>query len=76
MLVVASDGKQYRTRMNITLWSNVLDDRFARVHRAFIVNKNFVKSMSANRLELASGVKIEVSKRYRELVEEWFGSSD
>ena len=76
VLVVASDGKQYRTRMNITLWSNVLDDRFARVHRAFIVNKNFVKSMSANRLELVSGVKIEVSKRYREMVEEWFGSGD
>jgi hypothetical protein len=72
VLVVASDGKQYRTRMNITLWSNVLDDRFARVHRSFIVNRNYVKGMSAGRLKLASGVKIEVSKRYRETVEEWF----
>ena len=76
VLVVASDGKQYRTKMNITLWSNVLDNRFARVHRSYIVNKNYVKGMSAGRLELVSGVKIEVSKRYRELVEEWFGSSD
>ena len=72
VFVVDLDGKQYRTRMNISLWSNVLDDRFARVHRAFIVNKNFVKSISANRLELVSGEKIEVSKRYRELIEEWF----
>jgi len=76
VLVVASDGKQYRTRMNITLWSNVLDDRFARVHRAFIVNRSYVKGMSAGRLELASGVRIEVSKRYKEMVEEWFGFSD
>ena len=73
VFVVALDGKQYRTKMNITLWSNVLDDRFARVHRAFIVNRNYVKGMSAGRLELASGVKIEVSKRYREKVGEWFG---
>ena len=76
VLVVALDGKQYRTRMNITLWSNVLDDRFARVHRAFIVNRNCVKGMSAGRLELVSGVRIEVSKRYREMVEEWFGSPE
>ncbi|MDR2036761.1 MAG: LytTR family transcriptional regulator DNA-binding domain-containing protein [Bacteroidales bacterium] len=76
VLVVASDGKQYRTRMNITLWSNVLDDRFARVHRAFIVNRNYVKGMSAGRLELASGVKIDVSKRYREMVGEWFDIVD
>jgi hypothetical protein len=73
VLVVALDGKQYRTRMNITLWSNVLDDRFARVHRAFIVNRKYVSGMSAGRLELASGIKIEVSKRYREKVDEWFG---
>ena len=72
--IITADGSQYRTRMNITQWNNVLDDRFARVHRAFIVNKSFVKSMSASRLEMFSGVKIEVSKRYRDLVEEWFES--
>ena len=71
VFVVALDGKQYRTRMNITLWSNVLDDRFARVHRSFIVNRSYVKSLSAGRLELTSGVKIEVSKRYRDQVKEW-----
>ena len=76
VLVVVSDGKQYRTRMNITLWSNVLDDRFARVHRSFIVNRNYVMGMSSGRLELASGVKIEVSKRYREQVGEWFDITD
>ena len=73
VFVVASDGKQYRTKMNITLWSNVLDDRFERVHRAFIVNRNCVSGMSAGRLKLDSGVEIDVSKRYRERVEGWFG---
>ena len=76
VLVVASDEKQHRTKMNITLWNNVLDDRFARVHRSFIVNRKYVKGMSAGRLELVSGVKIEVSKRYREIVAEWFDSGD
>jgi hypothetical protein len=72
VFVVVSDGKQYRTRMNITLWSNVLDDRFVRVHRAFIVNRSCICGMSAGRLKLDSGVEIDVSKRYREKVEEWF----
>lgn len=72
VFVVTSDERQYRTKMNITLWSNVLDDRFARVHRSFIVNRNYVKGMSSGRLELVSGAKIEVSKRYREMVGEWF----
>ena len=72
VFVVVSDGTQYRTRMNITLWSNVLDDRFVRVHRAFIVNRSCICGMSAGRLKLDSGVAIDVSKRYRERVEEWF----
>ena len=76
VFVVVSNGKKYRTKMNITLWSNVLDDRFARVHRAFIVNKSGVIGMSAGRLELLSGVKIDVSKRYRERVGEWFAMTD
>ena len=72
VFVVVSGGKQYRTRMNITLWSNVLDDRFVRVHRAFIVNRSCICGMSAGRLKLDSGVEIDVSKRYREMLEEWF----
>ena len=73
VFVVDSDGKQYRTRMNITQWSNVLDDRFVRVHRAFIVNRSCICGMQSGRLKLNSGVEIDVSKRYRDLVEEWFG---
>ena len=72
VFVVVSDGKQYRTKMNITLWSNVLDNRFARVHRAFIVNRSRIAGMTSGRLKLDSGVEIDVSKRYRESVEEWF----
>jgi len=72
VFVVVSGGTQYRTKMNITLWSNVLDDRFVRVHRAFIVNRSCIVGMSAGRLKLDSGVEIYVSKRYREKIEEWF----
>jgi hypothetical protein len=75
VFVVVSGGKQYRTRMNITQWSNVLDDRFVRVHRSFIVNKRSVCEMSVGRLKLDSGAKIDVSKPYREMVEEWFAES-
>ena len=72
VFVVVSGGKQYRTKMNITAWSNVLDDRFVRVHRSFIVNRRSICGMSAGRLKLDSGADIDVSKRYREGLEEWF----
>ena len=72
VFVVVSDGQKYRTKMNITLWSNVLDNRFVRVHRAFLVNRRCIRGMSAGRLKLDSSVEIEVSKRYRESIEEWF----
>ena len=75
VFVVITDGQRYRTRMNITLWSNMLDDRFVRVHRAFIVNRRCICGMSAGRLKLDSGVEIDVSKRYREKIEEWFTDS-
>jgi len=64
-------GKQYRTRMNITQWSHVLDDRFVRVHRSFIVNRSRICGMSAGRLKLDSGVEVDVSKRYREMVSDF-----
>ena len=70
VFVVVAGEKQYRTKMNITLWSNILDDRFVRVHRAFIVNRSCICGMSAGRLKLDTGIEIDVSKRYRETVEE------
>jgi len=39
---------------------------------AFIVNRSCVIGMSAGRLRLDSSMEIDVSKRYREMVEEWF----
>ena len=72
VFVVVSDEQQYRTKMNITLWNSVLDNRFMRVHRAFLVNRSRICGMTAGRLKLDSGVEIDVSKRYREKIEEWF----
>ena len=66
VFVVTSSGEQYRTKMNITLWSNVLDDRFVRVHRAFIVNRSHIRSFSAGQLSLSGGATVDVSKKYRD----------
>jgi len=59
VFVVVSDEQQYRTKMNITLWNSVLDNRFVRVHRAFLVNRSRICGMSAGRLKLDSGVEID-----------------
>lgn len=46
-------------------------DKFARVHRSYIVAKNRVESISGSFLEL-EGKKIPIGKSYRDSVHEWF----
>lgn len=46
-------------------------DRFARVHRSYIVAKPFVSAMGSHELEVP-GKKIPIGKSYRDTVQDWF----
>jgi hypothetical protein len=63
--VVTVAGTTYPTRMKISQWESVLDNRFVRVHRSFIVNRNHVSRFDTRTAWLGE-TAIEISRKYRE----------
>lgn len=55
----------YRTKMKISRWEEILDDRFQRVHRSFIVNKKHIGCTGATHLLMDDGAEIEISRKHR-----------
>lgn len=65
VMVVAVDGTRYPTRMKISQWEAVLDDRFVRVHRSFIVNRLHITRVDSHAVWLGE-LSVEISRKYRE----------
>jgi hypothetical protein len=63
--VVTAQSMTYPTRMKISQWESVLDNRFVRVHRSFIVNRCHVSRFDARTAWLGE-TSIEISRKYRE----------
>lgn len=66
VLLHTLDGTVYRTRTRISQWEQLLDDRFVRVHRSYIVNAEHVAGVTAQGVVIG-GMPIEFSRKYREL---------
>ncbi len=64
VLIQTVDNATYRTKMKISQWESVLDDRFLRVHRSFLVNRNHISHSTANEVTVRNHT-IEVSRKYR-----------
>lgn len=60
-----ASGTSYRTRTRISQWENLLDCRFLRVHRSFIVNTLHIDERHAGHMVIA-GRMIEISRKYRD----------
>lgn len=65
VLLHTSDSSTYRTKMKISQWESVLDDRFLRVHRSYLVNKNHISHATVNEVTVGNRT-IEVSRKYRD----------
>jgi hypothetical protein len=63
--VITTGGEKYPTRMKISTWEAVLDDRFVRVHRSFIVGRLHITRREGHTLWLGD-TPIELSRKYRE----------
>jgi len=55
----------YRTKMKISQWESVLDERFIRVHRSYLVNVNQIGHATSSQVTVGHHV-IEVSRKYRD----------
>ena len=65
--VVTLAGVAYPTRMKISQWESVLDERFMRVHRAFIVNRRHVTRFDTHSVWVGD-LRIEMSRKYKDSV--------
>lgn len=65
--VYTPDGESFRTKTPISQWEKVLDGgAFVRIHRAYIVNRDFVVSFNRQCVFLAGGMELPVSRKYGE----------
>ncbi|WP_148470328.1 LytTR family DNA-binding domain-containing protein [Alistipes sp.] len=65
VLIHTAEGAVYRTRTRISQWERLLDERFVRIHRAWIVNADCVTELSPQGVT-AGGVSLEFSRKYRD----------
>jgi len=65
VLIRMTDQSVYRTKMKISQWESVLDERFLRVHRSYLVNLKHISHTTANEVTVGD-YTIEVSRKYRD----------
>ena len=58
-------GKSYPTKMKISQWESVLDNRFIRIHRSFIVNRKQITRYDSRAVYFGEQ-SIEFSRKYKE----------
>ena len=63
--VRAVGNVSYRTKMNITHWQMVLDSRFIRIHRSYLVNRSRIDKITPNKLWIGS-TELEISRKHKD----------
>ena len=64
---VCTEEESFRTRTRIGQWETMMDRRFLRVHRSYIINMHHIEHFDGNRIKVA-GITIEVSRKYKDMV--------
>ena len=72
--VMTISGKTYPTKMRISQWESVLDDRFLRIHRSFIVNRNHITTFNSKTVYIQD-LPVEISRKYKASVMQKLESS-
>ncbi len=65
--IITRDGGQYRNKMGISQWENLLGQDFLRVHRSFLVNISDATPTSPEEVSVG-GQSIPVSRKYKDSV--------
>lgn len=69
VFVCTADGDSFRTHTRISQWENILDKRFLRIHRSYIINTHRIDSFDGTRVRIQHRT-IELSRKYKESVRE------
>lgn len=69
VFVCTATDESYRTRTRISQWENILDKRFLRIHRSYIINTHRIDSFDGTRVRIQHRT-IELSRKYKESVRE------
>ena len=69
VFVCTATGESFRTRTRISQWEALLDRRFMRIHRSYIVNTHRIDSFDGTRVRIQHRT-IELSRKYKESVRE------
>ena len=65
-------GEAYRTKTRISQWEALLDRRFLRIHRSYIINTECIEEYHPTRIRIG-GSDIEISRKYKEAVRRRLG---
>ena len=68
-----ADGGAYRTKTRISQWEALLDRRFLRIHRSYIVNTERIEEVRPTRIRIGDR-QIEISRKYKEEARRRLGS--
>lgn len=60
-----ADGRKIENKTPISKWQAILDSRFIRIHRAFLVNGDYVTSKTKETI-IVSGEELPISRKNRE----------
>lgn len=64
------DGKRHTRKRSLTKLMELIDERFIRIHKSYIINKNFVERIDlSRRLILIRGNQIPFGRGFREVLE-------
>ena len=51
--------------MKISRWEEILDKRFVRIHRSYIVNKKYINNITSTHIIMDNNIQIEISRKYK-----------
>ena len=68
-----ANGGAYRTKSRISQWEALLDRRFLRIHRSYIVNTERIEEVRPTRIRIGDR-QIEISRKYKEEARRRLGS--
>lgn len=63
--VNTADNQQFRTKMKISRWAEILDDRFIRIHRSYIINSQHITERTSTNVTI-NGKHLDISRKYRQ----------